>query len=356
MICKNCGQQIPNGSTVCRFCGSAQFGGQNYYQQSVYGSHRKIDNVFSALVHERTPGAIMEFSLWCASCFVVLLSLIASIVSGGDITWILLMFFVIGMAVLQAFRLKPITMLYGIGTINFILLIIHFVCYGKTNVYNYYTETYRYIYPTASIILFVLCLIAAIAMITFGFIHFFTRYNFGTLLAIMTLSQSFLMLILHVVMYAVRRSAYYLNGYWLGTICIWLTLTIICLLYGFFFWGFIDSRKGKILSPYSSGYSATVPGIRGLTGVNAGRVISLQQNTVMIGSGPGATIPIHDAQVSANHCSIQYHEASGSYIIFDNSTNGVYLSSGVRLQKGNNVVRRGSVIWIGNQMNQFQLL
>lgn len=70
-----------------------------------------INNIFTALAREKTPGAIMEFVLWCAVCFVVLMSLIALAVGNGHVVWILMMLFSVGLAVLMAFRLKAIAML-----------------------------------------------------------------------------------------------------------------------------------------------------------------------------------------------------------------------------------------------------
>ena len=62
-----------------------------------------IDNIFTALVRKKTTGAILEFVLWCAGCFTSLMAIVAFAFGKGNITWILLMFFSIGLGVLMAF-------------------------------------------------------------------------------------------------------------------------------------------------------------------------------------------------------------------------------------------------------------
>lgn len=380
MFCTNCGQQVPNGSNVCGYCGKRlnmnPMQGQGGYQISQgytpMQPRNRIDNVFSALVHEKTPGAIMEFSLWCTVCFVVLLSLIAAIVGGGNITWILLMIFSIGMGVIMAFRLKPIAMLCGAGTINLITLIIFFVAFTDFDI----PSGYDIFYSPINIILFILTLLGAIGLVTCGFIHFFSRFNLGNILTILSISCAGVTFFLQILMFAAPYFGdyaskvneafrhYELNedGYWIGTICYWLMLAVVTLLYSFFFWGFIDSRKDKIInvSRTGGGYGGNPnynAGLRGITGMYTGQLFYLQGRTIAIGSGAGMDIMIQDAYVSGRHCMIRFNPVNGCYEIYDDSTNGVYLNNGNRLQKGiYNSVQRGSVIIIGSNSQQFQLL
>lgn len=366
MICKQCGNHVPDGSNVCNYCGNS-LGNSGYQQQMGYSGYpgRKIDNIFSALMYERTPGVIMEFTLWCTVCFVVMLSMIAMIMGGGNITWIMLMFFSIGLAVLLAFRLKPISMLYGVAAFNFITFIIHYVSFSKS--YDYHDTSYSVL----NIILFILLLMASLGIVSCAAVHFFSRFNLGSLLTIMVIADSGLLLILHILMYAAshlgeyasevnEQVRYYLDyrGYWIGTICFWLILAVITVLYIFFFWGFIDSRKGKIIN--STGAKRTygnAPGIRCMSGMYSGQIILLQGRTVTIGSGTGMTITIQDNNVSARHCAIRFNPTNGFYEIYDDSVTGVYLRNGARLQKGVfNAVQRGSIICAGSMAHQFQLM
>lgn len=376
MFCRNCGKEIPNGSNVCSYCGKPinnnNIGINGYSGQMGYGMlsvHKKIDNIFSALMYERTTGVIIEFSLWCTVCFVALLSLIAAIMGAGNITWIMLMLFSIGMGELMAFRLKPIAMLYAVSVFHLITFIIHFACFAKTGSSIFYADAS---YSALNIVLFILLLLLALAIVICGFIHFFSRFHLGNVLTIMVLTDSSLILILQILMYAVSHFGEdanelnewlrgYMNyrGYWVGTITFWVMITVVALLYSFFFWGCIDSRKGKIINLSSPVLRQVdvAPGIRGISGEYLGQVIFLQGRTITIGSAQGMTVLIQDSHVSGRHCAIRFNPATGFYEIFDDSTNGVFLNTGMRLQKGVfNSVQRGSVIWIGSNAQQFQLL
>lgn len=370
MFCKNCGNQILDGSPVCPFCGFHAGGNQGGpYSGNGYGNGmapKRIDNIFSALIYQRTPGVIMEFSLWCTVCFVVLMSLIAVILGDGNVTWIMLMVFSIGLGVLQAFRLKPIAMLYSVSVFHLITFIIHYACFAKSASLGIGIS-----YSPLNIILFVLTLLLAIGVVTCSAIQFFTRLNLANILTILVLADSGLMLILHILMYAAShlgQSAFrineavreYLNygGYWIGTICFWLILSVVCLLYVFFFWGSMDSTKDKIisLSPVPHSWSGKT-GIRGVSGMYTGQVIYLQGNMLTIGSGAGVMVRIPDSHVSGQHCAIRFNSSTGYYEVFDNSQNGVYIRNGGSLQKGKyNYVPRGSVLCIGGMTHQFQLI
>lgn len=337
-----------------------------YYQNyTPTPQKRGIDNIFSALVHEKTPGAIMEFSLWCTVCVVVFMSLIAAIVGDGNIAWLMLMLFAAGMAVLMAFRLKPILLLYGAVVMNFFMFLIHFLCFTLKDYSG------RSSFSALNLVLFILLIITSIVLTVFAFVHFFSRYNFGNTIAIMVMVHSGLSMLLHILLFACHfmgdgaeynnetvRDILNARGYWVGTISYWAMLIVICLFYGFFFWGFIDSRKGKIINttgaPRVSG--GFIPAIKGLSGTYAGQVIQISGRELTIGSKQ-CHIILADPYVSGKHCVIRFNTSTGYYEVYDCSTNGTFLHTGNRLQAGvYNSLQRGSILWIGSQSQQFQLM
>ncbi len=357
MFCKYCGSQIPDNSRMCPACGNAlNPGGQGYAgnyqgQQMQYGGvpRKRIDNIFSALVHEKTPGAILEFSLWCTVCLVSFLSIIATAVSGGNAAWILMLIFSIGMAVIMAFRLKPIAMLYSVVAFPLIIGIVHFVVFGYAS------------YSAINITFFIIILLATIALVVFCILQFFTRFRFGTVCSILSISISGVSMIMHICIYVAPKwgifSRYDMNDdcYWLGTISLWLLYIVSSMLFAFFFWGCIDSRKDKIMQ--SAGALYTVGSIRCLTGMYQGRVFSLNGGVLSIGSQAGVNIAVQDPMVSPRHCMIRFNSASGLYEVYDDSNTGIFLNDGTRLQRGvYNAVPRGKVICLGSAAQQFQLL
>lgn len=375
MFCTNCGKQLQEGSIVCNYCGKSQRSGTGMIEysppkmMSFTSEQPRINNIFSALVQEKTPGVIMEFSLWCVICFVVLLSLIAAIMGNGNITWNLLMLFSVGLGVLVAFRLKPIALLYSVVVFNLVTTVVHYVCFAKSSEYLWGNDYYSY--SALNIVLFILVVVLSVAIVTCGFIHFFSKINMGNLLTIMVIVDFVLIFILQILMYAVgflEDGANYLNenlrnylnyrGYWIGTVSLWVMLVVVTLFYSFFFWGFIDSSKGKIVNTNGIGKVTSVtPGLQGVNGVWAGRIFYLQGRTVTIGSDTQMMIVIPDSYVSGKHCAIRYNPMSGFYEIYDISRNGVLLNTGGCLQKGvYNSVQRGSIIYIGSKKQQFLLL
>jgi hypothetical protein len=344
---------------------------------------RGIDNIFSALAYERTSGAIAEFTLWCVVCLVVVLSLMAAIMGRGTVTWILLMTFAIGLAVLMAFRLKPISLLCSVGCFQLITTIVHYTIYAleardtKDRFMDWYGEEISV--SALNIVLFVLIVLLSCAIVTCGFIHFFSSVDLGSILTVMVIVDSSLTVILQILMYAAgflgddassanENLRIYLNdrSYWVGTISYWIMLVVVTLFYIFFFWGCIDSRKGKIIQVRQGGGMqsqivqqnvADNPGIRGVSGVLAGQTIYLMGRTITIGKEPGMTVVIQDPYVSGKHCAIRFNNMNGFYEVYDISRNGVFLNGGNRLPKGvYQSVQRGSIIAIGSKEQQLMLL
>lgn len=321
-----------------------------------------MDNIFTALVREKTSGVILEFILWCTVCFVALMSLIALAMGGGEVTWILLMLFSVGLAVLMAFRLKAIAMLYSAGIFYFVAFLVHYLRFS----FGYAGGASR---SPLNIILFVLTLMLVLAIVVCAFVHFFSRYNLGTILTILILSASAAIFLLQILVYAAdylgdysyantyHRAWMNYRGYWVGTVSFWMILAVVAVFYACFFWGPIDNRKGKIYVAGQGGYRQMTPGIQGLSGVYNGRTVYLQGRELTLGSGTGASVVIPDGYVSSMHCRIRFNASTGFYEVMDQSSNGVWLSNGTQLQKGvYNSVRRGSVICIGSTAQQFKLI
>lgn len=322
-----------------------------------------IDNIFTALVKEKTPGVILEFILWCTVCLAALLSLIALAMGGGNVTWILLMLFSVGLAVLMAFRLKPVVLLYSVGTFYFIMLLVHYLC---LSIGYYGGESHS----PLNIVLFILALMLSLAIVTCAFIQAFSRFRLGTVLTILVLCDTALIMLLQILMYTAEYVglASYLNsnhkmwmnyrGYWIGTVSFWILLAVTAVFYACFYWGPIDNRKEKIYVPGQRPAAAGfTPGLQGLCGNYAGRTIYLQGRSLTVGSGEGADVVIPDGYVSNMHCQIGFNRSTGFYEILDQSSNGIWLSDGTRLPKGvYSSVRRGSAISVGSNAQQFRLL
>lgn len=333
-----------------------------------------VDNIFSSLGHRRTSGVVKEFVLWCIVCFVAVMSLVAAIVGRGNITWIMMMIFSIGLGVLMAFRLRAISVLYCMGVFNLLTFVIHYVSFSGIG-YGYSG------YSAFNTVLFILLLLTSLALVVCGFIHFFSRFNLSLVLLILEIADASVMILLHILMYVAgywnsdpwdSTWSYYrsndglhdfLNyrGYWIGTITFWILLVVVVLLCIFFFRGMLGNRNEKIIRVHGSGSSGrgsgAAPGIMGLTGIHTGRTMYIQGKTITIGRGEGVTIRILDSTVGQKHCAIRFDGATNFYQVLDYSTNGVYLSNGSALPKNTwYSVQRGSVICIASKENQFRLL
>lgn len=320
-----------------------------------------IDNIFTALARKRTPGVILEFVLWCVVCFTTLMSLIALAMGEGHVTWILLLLFSAGMAVLMAFRMKAVVMLYGAGVFYLLTFLIHFLYFRI----GFYGDSRS----PLNLILFILTVLLSLAVVVCAFVQFFSRYHLGTVLTILLLCDAVVILFLHIMLYAadyldseyfnsIHRAWMNARGYWIGTAAFWMLLAVTAVYYAAFFWGPIDQEKGKLCREGKGSVKNQLPpGMQGICGANVGRVIYLQGKTMTIGSAEGVDVRISDPYVSQIHCAVRFNPYSGCYEVFDQSTNGVRLSNGIKLQKGvYHSVRRGDVVCIGSMEQQFRLL
>lgn len=372
MFCIYCGKQIPDKVSICPYCGHGDAPVQGYHS-------RKIDNVFSGLMYGRTPGAVLEFILWCAVCVMVILSLVAAVLvddkldpldGGFRMLWIFFMIFEIGLGVLMAFRLKAISLLYAVLVFQFIMLIPYYVT--NTGMIDKATDTV----PGFIIALFVINLIVGVGLAVCSSVQFFSQVHLGKAAAVLSIVSTCLNVIMVFCLYFLpgwergskfvhlydykNHQVYSYAGFWLGSIAFMGICIITTLFFVSFFMGCIDSRKDKIY--VLSGAAGIpeqhfMPGIQCIQGAYAGQVFYLQGGEMTFGSQAGVHVIIQDPYISHRHCSVRFNPVTGFYEIQDFSTNGVYLSNGMRLQKGAvNPCPRGSIICMGSTAQQFRLL
>lgn len=325
-----------------------------------------MNNIFSALIHRRNADVIREFVLWCILCFEILLFMISAAVAGSKITWIMLMIFTIGMAVLMIFRLTAIALLYSLGVFHLLSVIILYMCYHSA-------------LSVTTMLIFVLVILLALAAFICSFIHNFSRFNLDKAVMALAVSDSVFIMILQILLYTGKDSAYNFlrglagsgadfRGYWAGTISFWLLLAVIDVYDIFFSFGLIDNGRNKIIHsghgdrPDHFANQEVPAAVQGISGACAGQTFYLKNRELIIGSTKtsGASLVIPDGHVSRWHCAVRYHSGRGGdgfYEILDRSTNGVYLNTGGRLSQNMwNRLPRGSVICIGGMRQQFRLL
>lgn len=369
MFCSNCGKNIPNGSNACPYCGKWVTGAGGYQ-----GKTARIDNIFTALVHEKTPGAIWEFSLWCTVCVCVILSLAAAVSVSSwmkehsvifRLTWLSLMFFEIGAGILMAFRQKAIMLFVSSAAIQCVIPILLFTGYAGA-----YKEAANSV-PAAMIVLFVFLILAAVGLVTCASIQFFSRLEVGKITAILDVVVAGLTLFFvigvgassdFVSSWVISRS-----GFGLGVTSLIGFNAVASVYYMLFFFGCIDSRKTKISggggnTNMNGGSPAFVPGVQCIRGQYQGQVMYLQGQELTFGSqASSAGIVIPSPHISQRHCAIRYNPGMGLYEVLDFSTNGVYVTvqngGTQRIPTGRYVpCARGSVISLGSMEQQFRLL
>lgn len=376
MFCTNCGNQIPGGGNVCPYCGKpvAGAGGMGYRRPPA-----RIDNIFTALVNERTPGAIWEFSLWCTVCVCVILSLIAVITVNADMwrfsapcraVWLFVMLFEIGTGVLMAFRKKMIMLYVSSQTIQLIMSIFIYALYAY--IYSEVKEETE----VGMLLAFILILLAALGVAVCSSIHFFSRIELGKISAILDVIIAGLMLIYAIIagvaIGSLGSGAVGDTGLGFGIASVVIMNAVIATFYMLFFFGCIDSRKRKILGGGGSlsgggsygtngGGPAFTPGLQCIRGQYQGQVMYLQNGELTFGSDALAAIVIPSPHISHRHCSVRYNPGMGTYEVMDVSTNGVYVTAQnggtQRIPAGSYVpCARGSVISLGSMEQQFRLL
>ena len=399
-FCTSCGNQLQDNAQVCPKCGQRVVGlnqGAGFMKGpmndgpvimdgpvGMYARTKsKIDNIFSALIYDKTTGSMMEFSLWCSVCLGVLLLFLATILTGDKdinsrytdgfrLLWLFTMLLSCGLGAAMVFRkIKPI-MLFGaqIG-LQFIMLIPYY-CTMAGRIDDCGADV-----PGLVIAVFILQMLTVLGIITCSSIHFFTNMNLGKIISILSIVYSGLLFVLifftyflpYVETYGNRKKYLYqgrdwLNGwsascFWLGSIAFLIISAAITIYTVLFFKGVIDNRKNKIyvLSSGAGMSSQVMPAIQCMTGNYPGQVFYLQNMEFSIGSQQGVNLVISDPHVSRTHCTIRFNTAAGMYEVRDLSTNGVYMLNGFRLQKGvYTPLQRGTVLCFGSVNQQYKLL
>ena len=107
----------------------------------------------------------------------------------------------------------------------------------------------------------------------------------------------------------------------------------------------------------NSGQGGVIVGIRGKY-KDANFKIK-KNETIVLGRDPmscNVVFSEDDEKISRKHCTIQYNYSNNTYIVQDYSKNGVFNHSGDKIENGkNNILPRGSVIYLGNRDNMFRL-
>ncbi|MCI8963657.1 MAG: FHA domain-containing protein [Eubacterium sp.] len=392
MICNYCGNNIPDGSAVCPYC-QKPAGGMGYPGSPQYQSVR-TGNIFSALVYEKTPGVIWEFSLWCVVCVCVLLSLVATVsvsswMSGENyfrFIWLYLMTSEIMIGFFMAVRKKPEAMSATAGAVQFLMPVILFAAYGRA------FDQIKGSIPVVMILLFVLVLLAALGLLVCSFIQFHSSAYMGNVVAILDAAVTGANLLFII---GIGASSDYISGWVISKsgfgpgavslVCFTIVMAVYSML---FFFGCIDSSIDKITSGIKlftaggSGQGKTnkgnsggenfsggagqipgfEPGVQCIRGQYQGQVMYLKGQELTFGSQAGAAdIVIVNPYISHRHCSIRYNLHLGMYEILDISTNGVYIVApnvGMnRIPAGQYIpCHRGSVVSLGGMEQQFRLL
>lgn len=412
-VCPYCGQPVPLGEKQ----GAAPQGGVPQPAGQAAGGYpktrAKIDNIFSSLIQDRTPGSIMEFSLWCSVCLGVLLLFLAAILTGSDpddsiafrLLWIFMMLFSMGLGTLMVFRkFKPLMLFAAQIALQFIMLIVYFcimlgrILYvGDILLGDSGMDGIAFV-----VVLFIFTLLCAMGTTACKCVHNFSRLDLGRVISILSIVYSGLLFVFMLVLYFCpscehNDKVYYMFGekvkgwqqscFWLGSIAFLIVSAAITVYTVLFFKGIIDNQKYKIGSMMPAGgamngvqygqapqsripqpqvqtaqpvpqpQSAQAPMIQGIKGSYQGQVFYLQNTELSIGSQQGVSLVIADPYISHIHCTIRFNSETGMYEVNDQSANGVYLLNGFRLQKGVYMaLQRGTVVCLGSVNQQFQLL
>lgn len=116
-----------------------------------------------------------------------------------------------------------------------------------------------------------------------------------------------------------------------------------------------DPDKTVMMAPKAIPQTGTVTGVRGMF---AGAQIPVGHGeSIIIGRAADSCHIILTGQaISRKHCVIQYNGTTGNYHVTDYSANGTFLGNGSKLPQQKSIaLMPGSVIWIGNDENTFQL-
>lgn len=398
MVCNYCGNHIPNGIDVCPYCqkptGGMGYPGNGQYPGGAQNQSMRSGNIFSALVYERTPGVIWEFSLWCAVCVCVVLSLAATVsvsswISGESyyrFIWLYLMTAETIIGFFMAVRKKPEAMSATAGAVQFLMPVILFAVYGRA------FDKIKGSIPAVIVILFVLVLLAVLGLLVCSFIQFHSSAYIGNVVAILNAVATGITLFYVI---GIGASSGFISswvisksGFGPGAVSLVCFTIVMAVYFMLFFFGCIDSRVDKVTSGiklfttggfgqrnasggnfgegnFSRGAGQALgfePGVQCIRGQYQGQVMYLKGQELVFGSQAGsANIVIVNPYISHRHCSMRYNSHSGMYEILDTSTNGVYIvapNGGTnRFPAGQYIsCQRGSVVSLGGMEQQFRLL
>lgn len=375
MFCNRCGSQVADDAAFCTVCGNklqgAAGGGSVPKKFNVAGVTKAGNNLFSQITANFNPGIQKELGIWILMCVSAVLFFLTCILA-GDVIYtageklrticVFLLLFAIGLCVLTALRLKPVSILFGNITILFIMLIPY---------YNLEKYIFRWggISTTAITVLFVFSVLAAMTTVVVCFLQFFSSLNLHFLLMvseIVTFGLIAAMMLLPCLLSSDVGDLFEHLGeihFIMGSLAYLILCSAVADYTIFFCRGLIDNSNGKLMQlNFSQGGNAVTMrqapiGVQCIRGNFQGQAFPVQ-GEIVIGSQQGsAHIVVHDAYVSKQHCFIRYNAALGNYEVMDVSSNGVFFSDGRRLQKGiYNTCPRGAILCLGSVNQQFRLM
>ena len=91
-----------------------------------------------------------------------------------------------------------------------------------------------------------------------------------------------------------------------------------------------------VVTPAGVEHHTPKPFVTGISGHFAGKKIEFVEQLIIgrDSSVAGLVYPVYDEGISRKHCTVSYDEANGKFILEDCSSNGTFLSSGERLNPG----------------------
>lgn len=381
MVCSKCGTQNPEGSLICRYCGS-----------SMEGRERSagVRTLFHDLSRAKEGGAYAMFSIFSALCVSLVLTVLAlvqvMIVEGmenkgmGDemiiihvsvaLWWVLLIFQIV-MILMAILKQDLIHVMVGTIGIEGIITILFFSLYI---VYFKLIEG-----PVAVAIIFmVLLILGMLCKFVFLCIHAFSGRDFGHLMFIFSVACAGAVILFGVITMLIGISDMKefvmleaLGGLGLGFSSYLITEACVAGVGILLYKGRLGTKSKFTVRAVRGnggvqqmswqmsgqpGVQAGAPGIQCIAGPGQGQVFPVS-GEIVLGSGQGqADVVVPVQGVSRQHCRIRFDVSQNGYYVMDLSVNGTYVNN-QRLPSGAyTACARGSIVALSNQGQQYRLL
>ncbi len=370
MFCNKCGSQIPDGMVFCPNCGN------NMGANPGTGTRKVPDNIFTRITTDFNTSIKAELALWIASCVSVVLFLITIIMMSGidrwfykagsiRNVWIFMFIFGIGSAVLAAFRLRGIHVMYS----NALFIVIMLVPY-------YLNEKYLFGYIDDDLavpvnIFFILALLASLAEAVCIVIDIFTSVKIKFVVMVLSMVSGGLIFCMIFFPYlllggtGVSVSDFGKIHFIMGSFTYFLICAVTCVYTVLYCKGIINNNE-RMFARFNTAHmhpgtvntnAQSLPAIQCIKGSCQGQVFNIH-GEIIIGSQQGrAHIILNDTYVSRQHCTIRFNQVSGCYEVRDLSSNGIFFANGTRMQRNIYIsCPRETILYIGSANQQFMLL